>query len=73
MEWIKCSERFPQKYDYVLVCDSVEPAFNIAMFNGECWNFLYENCPSVCSTGLVYCVFSDHITHWMPLPESPKE
>lgn len=80
-EWIKCSEKMPQEYDYVLVCannqgtDEPKP-ISIACWNGEDWDFL-----DGMSRGATYGAYLDigypmtnfDIKVWMSLPKPPKE
>lgn len=62
MEWVKCSDRLPE-IENVLVIDVTNDIF-VAYFSksGSC--FINCNCRegSTCSP-----------THWMPLPELPKD
>jgi hypothetical protein len=62
MNWIKCSERMPEEGVHVLISTEAEIMY-IAYYlkSRGCWE----------------CAFFDEsfvdITHWMPLPEPPKE
>ena len=63
MEWISVKDQLPSKGDEVLTF--YEDYFNVA-------SILYfddENRPHFISGSYVF----DHVTHWMPLPEPPKE
>lgn len=81
MEWIKCSEIMPELYDFVLVFannkGTGEPKpMSIARFEGDIWNFVnhmrdYPNYGAWMDIG--YVMDEEDITHWMPLPEKPKE
>lgn len=62
MEWIKVSERLPELGERVLVC---EKDFGVQVGHLDIkvkWQFSYSSFPSVIK-----------ITHWMPLPNPPKE
>lgn len=60
MEWIKCSERLPEKNGCYLTFDG-EMVVAIYDVSTEHWIFDGEG-------------FGKYIfTHWMPLPEPPKE
>lgn len=71
MEWIKCSERFPEKEGSYLLFDGTEVfagTFYECKRAGNCWGI--QSCDGFC-----YGNFEreDRITNWMPLPEPPKE
>ena len=71
MKWIPVSERLPdendvaeyiEKYSYapeflVMIKGATEPT--VLLYDGELWS---------CDLGQTY-----DVTHWMPLPELPKE
>jgi hypothetical protein len=59
MEWIKCSDKLPQKDLECLIYDINKQIYN-ACFNGQ---YFY--------TG-EYDIEIEDVTHWMPLPEPPK-
>lgn len=61
-KWIPVSERLPEAGDYVLVCDTREDWYGLWEFSGAAW---YD--ASYKPWGI------DEVTHWMPLPEPPKE
>ena len=57
--WIPVTERLPEPYTWVLVCaENHKVAFD-AFYDGVRWQDAVLN-------GLI-------VTHWMPLPEPPKE
>lgn len=63
MEWISVKDRLPEKTGYYLYCaDSpyrgVQDGIGISYFmhKKKDWNAVYTPC----------------VTHWMPLPERPK-
>ena len=58
--WIKCSERMPEKYVDVLVCDSKLNVFISHQRYGY-WRDLRVGESRF------------EVTHWMPLPEPPQE
>lgn len=68
MEWIKCSDRYPEVGQEVLIRIPVCEKFNIenARYSGY-EQFIGAWC-SVRGKGHSYTV-----THWMPLPEPPAE
>ena len=83
MKWIKCSERMPEIYQFVLVCDSPqghgEPrCISIFRNNGNRWE-----CPSddpydetLCAatfSDMEYVIDIRKLTHWMPLPKPPQD
>lgn len=64
--WIKCSERMPDAHGFYLTYMEELDRFTVLLWTGkddpsqpEAWN----------RAGLC----ADCITHWMPLPEKPKE
>lgn len=70
MEWIKCSDRMPDNLQPVLIYTPSKLwlcPIATAIIELGCW----------ASTGndeneVSWLEFSD-VTHWMPLPEAPKE
>lgn len=76
MKWIKCSDRMPDLYQWVLVCDSPkgtgEPrCIDIYRWDGEKWDYISDdtsNSPTF--SDILYCM--SEVTHWMPLPEKPE-
>lgn len=81
MDWVRCSDRMPEQYTFVLVFATTkgtnEPnPKTLARWNGKEWEFLAEY---IDKTGYGVCqdlewdVDPQEITHWMPLPEAPKE
>ena len=63
MEWIKCSERMPGDFEYVLVSDGV----NVEVMWWDCGGFW--DCWSERNSN----IDTDDVTHWMPLPPPPTE
>lgn len=85
MEWVKCSDRLPAMYEYVLVFadnkGTDEPkTYSIARYvkngNYETWEFINHSGRDY-SYGVYldieYVMSSDNVTHWMPLPIPPKD
>ena len=71
MSWINVKDRFPDKYDFVLVWDNlmgtntasgVDISTAAYQGNGEWEDYMGQ--PHS---------YSDHIQYWMPLPEPPKQ
>jgi hypothetical protein len=61
-KWIPVSERLPERNTEVLVCDTREDYVSIWGYIGdELW------------FGEEITWATEDITHWMPLPEPPKE
>lgn len=58
LEWISVEDSLPEAMMYVLIHGG------IGYFDGEVWRTRMEpECP----------VIQWEVTHWMPLPEPPKE
>jgi len=64
MEWISVKDRLPDCNDKVLVYDDYLERVLPAEFN-RVFEDIYDNCESF--------ITHRYITHWMPLPEPPKE
>ena len=62
MDWISVKERLPETGQEVLMWQECQPYAP--------GSFRYDMC--VYNTG-VYQPWWKHVTHWMPLPEPPKE
>ena len=60
--WIPVSERLPKRNEKVLVCDIRED-----------YVFIWENFEDGLWFGDEIIWATEDITHWMPLPEPPKE
>ena len=80
MEWTNVKNSLPENYSYVLVSNDTktsEPrSISIARYEIDEWNFLFGNDnegTSVACSDLTWSMRKDEITHWMPLPEPPKE
>lgn len=61
MEWISVKDRLPEAKSLVLGINAEEQRPYVMWFNGVCWTF--EE----------YVIEDGIITHWMPLPDPPKE
>lgn len=62
MEWIKCSDRMPRDHEVVLVLDYSQSVNKGYWFDSE---KMWWGSEWMCEEG--------DVTHWMPLPEPPKE
>lgn len=56
--WIPVSERLPDQGDHVLVSDGV--GMEVSWIRGREWKKLRH-------------IYSEDVTHWMPLPAAPQE
>ncbi len=81
-EWISVKDRFPEKYDFVLVFannkGTNEPKpISIARINDVFeWEFCNHRSPMPnygAYMDIEYDMDSDDITHWMLLPKPPKD
>ena len=61
-KWIPVSERLPNLYETVIVCDVREQYVGAWMYYGN-GDWLHDD----------KLFDTEDITHWMPLPEPPKE
>lgn len=75
MEWIKCTDRFPDHHQKVIFyvkdrgecfCGFFEKIPEYRGILKNCRNIFYENLDNWWFEG-------EEITHWMPLPSPPKE
>lgn len=71
MEWISVKDRLPEDYEKVIAyCNKTNKYFvgfaRKSSYSGDTYWLL------VGASGAVYYVKSK-VTHWMPLPEPPKE
>ena len=66
MEWISVKDRMPNMKDIVLVYDTFLECVSIGYIS----EFLGERTVWIIDYGESV---SDTVTHWMPLPEPPKE
>lgn len=67
-EWISVEDRLPEYDEEVLIFDGRISAAIYTPRDNECDGFMGEGLDSY---GNAY--FYDDVTHWMPLPEPPKE
>ena len=63
MEWIKVTDRLPENDDDVLVCYKTPDEGYIQTIAWPCKNLQW----------ISILGFNINPTHWMPLPEPPKE
>jgi len=77
-EWIKFSDKFPEILDYVLVCaiykgtDEPKPISIARIYPDFSWDFL-GNIDVGAWMDIEYDMDGIDVTHWMPIPKSPKE
>lgn len=64
--WIPCNEMLPEPLQNVIICTDIKTV-TVAWINGNEWYFADTGNGHIEQWGL------DDITHWMPLPEPPKE
>ena len=57
--WISVKDRLPERFERVLVCRENRKVEQGFRDVGDWWK--------------VYGTRTKHITHWMPMPEPPKE
>jgi len=81
-EWVKCSDKMPQDYDWCLVCTDQRHDSPICIacwapdHDLKCWRFFDNSTIQCCGP---YCgdsfsiMGNEEITHWMPLPELPHD
>ena len=63
--WIQVTERLPEKNDQWVLCLCVSGAIEVLKFDYTMWNWDAQY-PG-------RCYMENYVTHWMPLPEPPKE
>jgi hypothetical protein len=80
MDWIDIKDRLPPEYFFVLVYAQMsgtgEPCpISIARYEGKEWDIIGDDLQSnACACGdLFWGIESHEITHWMPLPELPRD
>lgn len=66
--WIKCSERMPEK-DVAVLCFPMGDEVTHASWDGKYWH--QDN--SWCGVCYIDDVITVEVTHWQPLPEPPQE
>ena len=59
--WISVNERLPKEQQEVLVCADSGETQETAIWTGFRWNVTWNHQEII------------NVTHWMPLPESPKD
>ena len=77
MEWIKCSDRLPLEISKADEYESVQVnVLYMEDYEGENGNGVGVEFYTVGDKPRPWGIWSNHtgnITHWMPLPEPPKE
>ena len=63
--WIPVTERLPEKNDQWVLCLCVSGAIEVLKFDYTMWNWDAQY-PG-------RCYMENYVTHWMPLPEPPRE
>lgn len=70
--WIPCSERMPEKEGtYIVVSNRVKPVVTTARFYAD--NDLHDYKGNILDHISAHFQSNRYVTHWMPLPEPPKE
>lgn len=78
-EWISVKDIFPEEYEYCLVFAKkigTEPSpLSIARHYQGVWEMMndLEQSNAVACGDLTWGMEGSEITHWMPLPQPPKE
>ena len=71
MEWIKCSDRLPITEKQMIESDVNYSEIDVICFDGE---LVYFDCFQAGNTIVFWSAFAEgDATHWMPLPEGPKD
>ncbi len=81
MKWISVKDRLPINRQNVVVVLKGEQDYPLRMYatgyrqecNNNCENDTCKENEWIINQGYVYCNLEDIITHWMPLPEGPKD
>jgi len=70
MKWISTKNKMPNLNSMILSTDGEKVAVTTLMYNDHIKKFHWEYLSSGCG-----CCDTDmqNVTHWMPLPEPPKE
>lgn len=73
MEWISVEDRLPEENEQVLITDGSD-VFYAYKYYYEGWDYQiaedFDGEEGVFSTNAMK---EKHVTHWMPLPEPPKQ
>lgn len=70
MEWISVFDRLPEDFEEYLVWPEPNRDLNIITANFDFTNKRWEQ---DFKSGYDFEIFYPIVTHWMPLPEPPKE
>ena len=71
MNWIKCTDRMPQKGEGLVVIFPDRDEVNVAVYAGKRWSCI-DGCAGYGDNECTGdCLLNP--THWMPLPEPPTE
>ena len=74
MDWIKVEDRLPEVGERVLAINTEEQ--KVCVFTAPVkGSWLYDNKPSTRWFEYIEvnsCIHFNRVTHWMPLPEPPK-
>jgi len=80
MKWIKCSEQMPEENKQVLICMGNDKEIRVSYLSypvkGDTSRaYIPDNIwyNEVNCCGIEEYFSSDLVTHWMELPEAPKE
>lgn len=77
MEWIKVEDRLPEELDTVWAYDKDSKIIALTcVFYYDGWQWVVGNGTIYLKDGKILreCELDDYnFTHWMPLPEPPKE
>ncbi len=61
MNWISVDERLPEIGMYLIATGRYLEEVPVGWYDGSCWSWGFDDAEI------------DDVTHWMPLPEPPKE
>ena len=76
MNWIDIYDKFPNLNEVVLISDEINKFVSIGMLIKEDLSIDLEDDKNDTSFKIMYLeeMTTDYfVTHWMPLPESPKD
>jgi len=75
MEWISVKDRMPPKAEDVLFCLDGGSMIVVGMLTGHLnrWIISIDNADAINGIDKELDIIDREVTHWMPLPEPPKE